>query len=169
MSASGTSAWANPVPTPRPASCASTRRPTNASCSAGSVSCSPVVRRISPPESQGVGSVSSEMCTQRTGTSRFASPLSSRTSRSRISSRTESTGRLQELHLPRGLLEHRPQHALDLREVLLGGDERRGELDDRVAAVVGAADQAAAEQLAREEPAEQDLGLLGAEALLGLA
>src|SRR3954451_5185765 len=97
----------------------------NARCSAGSVSCSPVVSRISPPESQGVGSVSSEMWTQRTGTSRFASPLSSSTSTSRISSRTESTGRLQELHLPRRLLEDRPQHPFDLGEVLLGGDQRR--------------------------------------------
>ncbi len=34
----------------------------------------PVVSSSSPPDSQGVGSASSEMCTQRTGVSRFVSP-----------------------------------------------------------------------------------------------
>ena len=43
-----------------------------------------------------------------------------------------------------------------------GGDE----LDDRVAAVVGAADQPPLEELAGEEAAQQPLGLLVVEALL---
>ena len=48
----------------------------------------PVVSSTSPPDSHGVGSASSEMCTHRTGASRSASPASSATSRSAISSRT---------------------------------------------------------------------------------
>src|SRR3954454_20949674 len=129
----------------------------------------PVVSSSSPPDSHGVGSDSSEMCTQRTGASAVSSPASNSSSRSRASSRTLSIGSPSGLHLLPGLLEHRPQHGLDLGEVLGPGDQRRAELDDRVAAVVGAADQATAEQLAGEEPAQQPLGLLVAEALLGLA
>ena len=41
----------------------------------------PVVSSSSPPDSHGVGSCSSEMCTQRTGRSTAASPVSRRTSR----------------------------------------------------------------------------------------
>ena len=75
-------------------------------------------------------------------------------------------GRLVAPHPARGLLEHRPQDRLDLLELLGVGDQRRRELDDRVAAVVGAADQAAAVELAGEEAAQQRLGLLVVEALL---
>src|SRR2546426_7440942 len=60
--------------------------------------------------------------------------------------------------LPR-LAEHGPQDRLHLLELLGVRDQRRGELDHRVAAVVGAADQAAPVQLARQEAAKQLLRL----------
>src|SRR5580658_11044049 len=66
-----------------------------------------------------------------------------------------------------GLRQDRAQDALDLVEVLLPADQRRGELDDGVAAVVGAADEPGVEQRVREEPAQQPLGLLVAERLAG--
>src|SRR5919197_203025 len=66
------------------------------------------------------------------------------------------------------LAEHRPDHRLDLVELLGTRDERRRELDHRVATIIGAADQPALVELAREEAAQQVLGLLVAEALLGL-
>ena len=72
---------------------------------------------------------------------------------------------LPDVHPARRLFEDGAQHALDLLELLGPRDERRGELDDRVAAVVGAADQAALEQLGREEAAQQRLGLLVVEGL----
>ena len=56
-------------------------RPAGARRRAGPRACSrpmPVVSSSSPPDSHGVGSASSEMCTQRTGTSRFASPARTR-------------------------------------------------------------------------------------------
>src|SRR4051812_9273180 len=117
----------------------------------------PVVSSSSPPDSHGVGSASSEMCTQRSGASAASSPAGSSRSRSRARSRTVSKAASSAplAHLPRGVLEDRAQDALDLLEVLGLGDERRGQLDDRVAAVVGAADQPAAEQLAGQETAQQ--------------
>jgi hypothetical protein len=63
------------------------------------------------------------------------------------------------VHAHGRLGEHRTQHSLDLLELLGAGDQRRRELDHRVATVVGAADQAAPEQLAGEEAAQQRLGL----------
>ena len=72
-------------------------------------------------------------------------------------------------HLPGRLLQHRPEHALHLLEVLVGRDQRRRQLDHRVAAVIRAADEPAAEELAGEEPAQQDLGLLVVEARLRVA
>src|SRR5207302_7549506 len=56
----------------------------------------------------------------------------------------------------------------DLVELLLAGDQRRGELDDRIAAVVGAADQAAPVELAGEEPAQKLLRFGGVEGFLGV-
>src|SRR3954451_3500390 len=132
----------------------------------------PVVSSSSPPDSHGVGSRSSEMWTQRTGTSRFCSPARTATSRSPSTSRTVSTAcaSLSAVEHPAGgLLEDRPQDGLHLLELLGAGDERRRELDDRVAAVVGAADEAPAEELAGEEAAQHRLGLLGAEGLPRLA
>src|SRR5262249_54464904 len=115
----------------------------------------------------------SEMCTQRTGTSRFASPARTSTSRSPRTSRTVSmalrAARLALEHPARGLLEDRAQDGLHLRELLRAGDQRRRELDDRVAAVVRAADEAAAEELARQVPAQERLRLRRAERRLGLA
>src|SRR4051794_23714005 len=64
--------------------------------------------------------------------------------------------------------EDRPQHALDLLPLLWPRDQRRRELDDGVAAVVGAGDQAALEQLGADEAAQQVLDLGALEALLGL-
>ena len=52
----------------------------------------------------------------------------------------DATGR--SLELLRGFLEHLAEDARDLVELRLAGDQRRRELDHRVAAVVGAADQA---------------------------
>src|SRR4051795_12360732 len=57
---------------------------------------------------------------------------------------------------------------MDLRELLAAGDQRRCQLHYRVTAVVGAADQPALVELAGEEAAQQPLGLLVVEALLGL-
>ena len=56
---------------------------------------------------------------------------------------------------------------LDLVEVRLVADQRRSELDDRVAAVVGAAVEAGVEQRLGEEAAQQPLGLVVVEGLLG--
>ena len=60
------------------------------------------------------------------------------------------------------------QHGLGLRHQLVelapAADQRRGEVQDGVAAVVGPRDQALLEQPAGEEPAQQPLALLGAEA-----
>src|ERR1700678_702247 len=66
-----------------------------------------------------------------------------------------------------GLGEDRAEDLLDLVEVLLGADQRRGELDHRVAAVVGPADQPRVEQRVRQVPAQQPLGLVFVEGLLG--
>src|SRR3712207_471274 len=67
-----------------------------------------------------------------------------------------------------GLGEHLAEDLLDLVEVLLAADQRRRQLDDRVAAVVGAAVDAGLEQRAGEEPAQQPLALGVIEGLLGL-
>src|SRR4051794_26455167 len=104
----------------------------------------PVVSSTSPPESHGVGSGSSEMCTQRTGASAWASPASTGKPRSPTSPRTVST--TEELlagvqHPLRRLLQDGAQDRLDLLEVGGTRDERGRQLDDRVAAVVGAADE----------------------------
>src|SRR5215207_9224846 len=126
----------------------------------------PVVSSSSPPDSHGVGSASSEMCTHRTGTSRLASPASRSTSTSARTSRTVSIRSSGVQRAARRLLEQRPQDGLDLLELLRPGDERRRELDHRIAAVVGPADQAAAEQLLGEVSADEALALLAAELLL---
>src|SRR5690348_509249 len=141
----------------------------NSRCFSGVSSWMPVVSSSSPPDSHGVGSSSSVMCTQRTGASAASSPVSSSRSMSWTSRWTVSNSSLLVLDdpLPR-LCEHRAHHRLDLRELLRTRDERRGELDHRVATVVGAADQPALVELAGEEPAQQLLGLLVVEALLGL-
>src|SRR5205807_5185797 len=59
------------------------------------------------------------------------------------------------------------QDLLDLGELLAPCDQRRRELDHRVAAVVGAADQPAAVELPGQEAAQQPLRLVGCEPLLG--
>src|SRR5450755_339078 len=158
----------NPVPTPSPASWWSASRWTNSRWRSTVLSCIPVVRISSPPESQGVGSSSSVMCTQRTGSSRPASPASTRTSMSCSSSLTVSIGRSGpvDVHAFAGLAQHGSEHRLDLFELLGTADQRRRELDHRVAAVIGAADQPAAEELDRQEPAQQRLGLGVGERLL---
>src|SRR3954466_8949628 len=169
-SALGTVSCVNPVPIPTPASPWSARVAMNSRWHFGVSSASPVVSSSSPPDSHGVGSRSSEMWTQRTGTSRFASPASTATSRSPSTSRTVSmAGPLRVQDPARGLLEDRPQDGLHLLEVLRPGDERRRELDHRVAAVVRAADQAEAEQLGGQVAAQERLGLLVAERLLRVA
>src|SRR6185437_5639490 len=64
-----------------------------------------------------------------------------------------------------GLTQHGAQDLLDLVEVLLAADERRSQLYDRVAAVVGPADQPGVEQRLGQETAQQPLGLLVRERL----
>ena len=66
------------------------------------------------------------------------------------------------------LVEDDAQDLLDLVEVLLVADERGSELDDRVAAVVGAAVEALVVERLGEEAAQQLLGLLVVEGLLGV-
>src|SRR5438445_1271889 len=53
----------------------------------------------------------------------------------------------------------------DLIELLLSGDQRRRDLNDRIAPVVGAADQPPFEQGRREKAAKQGLALLVVEGL----
>src|SRR5689334_5510128 len=108
------------------------------------------------------------MCTQRTGMSTLASPASRPTSTSARTSRMVSMASCVQ-HPARCLLEDRPQHALDLLELLGTGDERRRELDHGIAAVVGAADQPAAVHLGRQVAADQRLALLAREVVLGVA
>src|SRR3954447_26065176 len=131
----------------------------------------PVVSSSSPPDRNGVGSASSEMWTQRTGTSRCASPASARTSAPSRSSRTVSipAATSARADAARRLLEDRAQDRLDLLELLGPGDQRGRQLDHRVAAIVGAANQPAAEELGRQEAAQEVLGLLVVEGRLGLA
>ncbi len=130
----------------------------------------PVVSSTSPPESHGVGSINSVMCTQRTGISNPHSPASTLTSSPQSRSPTVSTARSsspsQHLHPLPGLGQHRAQDGLDLRELLRAGDQRRRELDHRIPAIIGAADQPAAVELAGEEAAQQRLGFLVVERLL---
>ena len=61
----------------------------------------------------------------------------------------------------------RAQRLLDHVELGLADDQRRRELDDRVAAVVGPAVQAGVEQRLGQEAAQQPLGLVVVEGLLG--
>lgn len=66
-----------------------------------------------------------------------------------------------------GLGEDGAQDLLDLVEDRLVGDQRRGELDDRVATVVGAAVETVVVQRLGEEAVQDALGLLVVEGLLG--
>src|SRR5215210_2663573 len=158
------------MPRPRPASPWPASRRTYARWASGSSSPIPVVSSSSPPDSHGVGSSSSEMWTQRTAFSRPASPATTRTSRSRIRSPRASipSGSAAQVEAVAGLLEHRAQHGVDLVELLRARDQRWGQLDHRVAAVVGAADQPAVEHLGGQEAAQQPLLLVARERLLRL-
>src|SRR4051812_17805873 len=66
-----------------------------------------------------------------------------------------------------GALQHVPEDLLDLVEVGLVAGQRRGDLDDGVATVVGAAVEAGVEQRLGQEPAQQPLRLVVVEGLLG--
>ena len=66
-----------------------------------------------------------------------------------------------------GLGEHPAQDRLDLVEYRLIAEQRRGPLDHRVAAVVGAAVQTGLEQFYRQEAAQQPLADLVVEDRLG--
>src|SRR5215213_5846364 len=127
----------------------------------------PVVTSSSPPDNHGVGSGSSDMCTHRTGESAPSSPVASSSPISDTSPRTVSIGSAANDPVP-GLGEHLAQDAVDDLELLAVRDQRRRELDDGLAAVVGAADEAVLEELARHEAAEELLALLVGEALLRL-
>src|SRR5215470_10585600 len=63
------------------------------------------------------------------------------------------------LYMRPGLSQDGAQDSLYLVEVFLGAGERGRELNHRVTAVVGAADQSGVEQRVRKEAAEQPLGL----------
>src|SRR5919106_5847366 len=65
----------------------------------------------------------------------------------------------------RGLLERVAEDAHDLVELGLAGDERWRDLDHRVAAVVGPADEPGLEERVREEAPEEALALLRGERL----
>src|SRR5690242_9032950 len=67
-----------------------------------------------------------------------------------------------------GVLEDRAEPALDVVELRLADDQRRRELDDGVAAVVGAAVDAGVEERLGEVAAQEPLGLLVVERLAGL-
>ena len=67
-----------------------------------------------------------------------------------------------------GLAEHVAEDGHDLIELGRPGDQRRRDLDDGVAAVVGPADQTALEQARRQEPAQERLGLVVRERLARL-
>src|SRR5436190_11845553 len=71
-------------------------------------------------------------------------------------------------HLDPRLVQHGVEDVVDEVEVVPGRHERRRELDDRVAAVVRAADQTRLVEPSGEEPAQQVLGLRVGEGLLGL-
>ena len=66
-----------------------------------------------------------------------------------------------------GLVEHHPEDLLDLVEVLLGADQRRRELYDGVAPVVGPAVEPLGIELLGDEAEEEALALFGGEGLLG--
>src|SRR3954453_13979699 len=160
-SASGTSLCPKPVPNPTPATWRDASRSTYALCTASSPSWRPVVRISSPPDSHGVGSSSSVGCTQRIGASAASPPTSSSSCMSSTRPWTVSMSVLDD-PVPR-LGEDGAQDPVDLLE--RGGvrDQRRRQLDHRVAAVVCAADQAVLVEGARQEAAQQRLGLLVAE------
>src|SRR5436190_3449523 len=62
--------------------------------------------------------------------------------------------------------ENRAQDLLDLVELLLPGDERRCQLDDRVTAVVGTAVEPGVKQRLGKESAQQTLGFVFVERFL---
>src|SRR5215218_10393326 len=166
-SAAGSSAWSKPVPKPSPARWRPDSSRTNSRWRLSVSSWMPVVSRSSPPDSHGVGSCSSEMCTQRTGASAPSSPAASSSPISDASPRTVSIGSVADDPLPR-LGQHLAQDTVDDFELLAVRYQRRRELDDGVAAIVRAADQPVLEELARHEAAEELLALLVGEALLRL-
>ena len=86
-SASGTRSCEKPTPKPSPVSPWRDEPRDVLALLASSPSCRPVVSSSSPPDSQGVGSASSEMCTQRTARSSPASPATTSSSSSRSRAR----------------------------------------------------------------------------------
>src|SRR5919108_1681456 len=186
-----------PVPSSSPASSWSASLCRKRRWRGAPVSWIPVVSSSSPPESHGVGSSSSEMWTQRIGRSAPCWPAASwrphsdtrvptvsiaalrrtangerRTAARLAACSRPSACRLPDsrsrLHLLPRLLEHRPQHSLDLPKLLGVADQRGRQLDHRVAAIVRAADEPTTEELAGEESAQEPLRLLIAEAGLRL-
>src|ERR1700722_10982336 len=135
----------------------STSLPISSRCALGVCSWIPVVSSSSPPFNQGVGSSSSVACTQRTLLCAEYSPQSSSSasSASRVSTVSfiadETSGSpaglgaacrpRESIDSLRRLAQHGTQDRLDLLKLLLTGDQRRRELHDRIAPVIGAADQ----------------------------
>src|SRR5215217_3885555 len=138
-SAAGSSAWSKPVPKPSPARWRPDSSRTNSRWRLSVSSWMPVVSRSSPPVAS-------------------SSPISD------TSPLTVSIGSVAHDPVPR-LGEHLAQDAIDDLELLAVRDQRRRELDDRVSAIVRAADQAVLEELSGHEAAEQLLALLVGEAL----
>src|SRR4051794_32490716 len=166
-SASGIVSWSKPVPNPSPATWCDASRSTSPRCASGVSSCMPVVRISSPPESHGVGSGSSDAWTQRIGAPAPSRPATRSSPISSIRPWTVSIVLVVNDFVPR-LRQDGAQDAVDLLELRGVSDQRGRELDDGVAAVVGAADQPVLVQRAGQEAAQQHLRLLVAEALLGL-
>ena len=81
--------------------------------------------------------------------------------------RTCDPGPRPALHPAPRLGEHLAQRGRHEVDLLLAADERWGQLHHGVAAVVGPADQPGLEERAREEAAQQALGLLVVEGLAG--
>src|SRR2546423_5007294 len=67
-----------------------------------------------------------------------------------------------------GLGEYLTEDSHDLSELLLARDEGRRDLDDRIAAIVGAADEPLLEEPRREKAAQERLRLVVVERLAGV-
>src|SRR4051794_40225217 len=127
----------------------------NFRCRSAFVSGIPVVSRSSPPESHGVGSSSSVMCTQRISRSAAVLPPAATlrpSSEVRLSTvsisvlgrsprRTRASPGAFGSHASSSLFEGGPKDVDDLLELLRIGDQRRGGLEHPDAAGGGAADQ----------------------------
>ena len=138
----------------------------------------PVVSSSSPPDRNGVGSSSSEMWTQRIGASGDA--LDGEVEVELVEEAADGEHRFREGRCPgrrdysavtfsQASSSTERRTVADLLELLAAAGQRRSELDDGIATIVGAADQPAPVELTGEEAAQQPLRLVVVEALERLA